>query len=178
MERIEKFGPVQPDFTPDPLDLYRAFPPADFERLAALHAYFSARQFQVLIKIQNGSAWTVQYQDPRQTTAAPLFQVEYQVSSRPPLTLYIRLASTDQIAALIPNQSQTLQDDFFQRVKRCRGPKCSLCKNNQSLAPTALERNGLPVVLCWEISPEISVDENTVALIEEYAEMQAALGIA
>jgi hypothetical protein len=169
------FRALNPGFTPDPLDLYRIFPPADFARVSELHAYFTARQYQASVAIHSISAWLVQYQGSRQIKATPLFQVEYQERFRDPVILGIKPASTNRIAHLIPEQSQALQDDFFSRVYMCRGSECRWCRNNKTLGPTPMERNGRPVVLCWYSNPTIKSDDSTVALIEEYAEMHAKL---
>jgi hypothetical protein len=169
------FGALQPGFMPNPLDLYKTFPPAEFARVAELHEYFIAKKYQPILTISGVSTWMVQYQGRRQVKATPLFQVEYQERYRNPVVLFLKPASTARIAPLIPHQSQILQDDFFRRVNYCRGSECDWCKNNKNLGPTAMKRNGQPVVVCWYTNPTVVADENTVALVEEYAEMHENL---
>jgi hypothetical protein len=169
------FRALRPGFMPDPLDLYKIFPPDEFARVATLHEYFIARKYQTILAISGVSTWMVQYQGKRQVKATPLFQVEYQERYRNPVVLFIKPASVTRIASLIPHQSQILQNDFFNRANYCRGSECDWCKSKTNLGPTAMQRDGQPVVVCWYTNPAVVADEHTVALVEEYAEMHEAL---
>lgn len=169
------FRALRPGFVPDPLDLYKTFPPDEFARVAALHEYFITRKYQPILAISGVSTWMVQYQGKRQMKATPLFQVEYQERYRNPVVLFIKPASVTRIAPLIPHQSQILQRDFFNRANYCRGSECDWCKSKTNLGPTAMQRDGQPVVVCWYTNPTVVADEHTVALITEYTEMHEAL---
>ncbi len=169
------FRALQPGFIPNPLDLYRCSSPEDYECAATLHNYFIGKHYRANVTISSMAAWLVQYQGKRQIKATPFFQVEYQERYRNPFTLSIKPASTPRILALIFNQSQMLQEDFFRRVYRCQGARCNWCKNNKTLGPTSLEYKGQPVTVCWYANPAVTVDKNTIALVEEYEQMHAGL---
>ena len=76
------FRALQPGFIPDPLDLYKAFSSADYERVAELHQYFSGKNYQSIVEIAGVNAWTVKYQGCRKIKATPFFQVDYQERCR------------------------------------------------------------------------------------------------
>ena len=170
------FRALQPGYIPDPLDLYRIFPAADYERAAALHEYFTDKKYQAIVEIAGVYGWTVKYQGSRKIKATPFFQVDYQERCRDLVQLQLKSASTTRIAPLIPNQSQALQDDFFRRAFKCRGDECGWCRNKTSLGPTTMMHNGQPEVLCWYTYSAISADENLMPLVKEYAEMHEELG--
>jgi hypothetical protein len=164
-----------PRYTIDVMDLYQALPPAASQYMATLHAYFLQKKYQPILAISGVSAWMVQYQGKRQIKSTPIFQVEYQERYRHPVTLFIKPASTSRIAPLIERHSPALQDDFFRRANYCRGDECGWCRNNKTLGPTAMQRHGEPVVVCWYTNPVVTPNEQCVALIKEYVELHEEL---
>lgn len=170
------FRALQPGYQLDALDLYRTLPAKDFTQLRELHEYFIEKNYKVIVVINSMFTWMVQYQGKRQVKSTPLFQVEYQERHRDPTLMFIKPASVQRIAPLVPQQSRQLQDDFFARANYCPGKeKCGWCETHPNLGPTSMKRDGKPVVVCWYINPDIDRDEHTVDLVKEYAEMHAAL---
>lgn len=162
---------------PEPLEMYRIFNAADFERIAELHAFFTGRGYKPIIEVHGVSAWVVKYQGKRTVKASPLFQVEFQDRRSNPLMVFIKCASTNRIAPLLEQQSQALQDDFLARTFRCRGADCGWCKTRKQMGPSLVHRNGEKVTVCWYSNPDVKVlDDASTDLIRQYAIMHEALG--
>ncbi len=170
------FKALAADYSPQVMDLYRVFSASDYAILSRLHAFFTEMGYQPLVRIYGIFSWEVKYQGKRQIKATPLFQVEYSERYKNPFRLHVKCASTNRIAALIPRQPRSLQEDFFKRANRCNGDKCGWCKNRPNLGPTVLEHDGSPVTLCWYTNPDVRViDEDTVDLMKQYAWMHEEL---
>jgi hypothetical protein len=168
------FGALQPGYGPQPMDLYRDFAGADLPRLTALHEFFTGLGYHTTGGISEPFFWIVQYQGDRKIKSTPFFQVEYQDRYRKPVRVSIKCASTGRLAGLLPYQSQALQDDFIRRANLCQ--KCDWCRNNKTLGPTVVQYKGEDKTLCWYTAPEVRwFDDRSVELIEEYAQMHAAL---
>lgn len=182
-ERMGKFHFARCDFKagtpaydPDVLELYRAFGPVDYSHVAQLHAFFSAKGYKTSLEIGRSFAWVVKYQGNRKIKATPLFQVEYEERYADPLRLSIKCASTNRIADLLPNQAQSLQDDFMGRANPCRGDECGWCRNQKTLGPALVEYKGESKLLCWYTNPNIhGIDESKVELIQQYARLHDQL---
>ncbi len=163
-------------YTPRAMDLYCAFSGWEYEMVSDLHRYFEDRNFKTIIAIHAPHAWVVKYQGDRKVKNTPLFQIDYEERYRQPLRMFIKPASTQRLADLLPRQSQLLQGDFARRANVCLGDECGWCRNNKTLGPTAVEYNGEMRTLCWYTNPDIrTYDENTVELVKAYERMHAEL---
>jgi hypothetical protein len=166
----------QPGYCPEAMQLYRESAGEDLDRLTALHEYFTGLGYRTITGISEPFFWIVQYQGNRKVKATPLLQVEYQDRYCKPLRVQIKCASTGRIAALLPHQSQALQDDFMRRAFPCRGDECGWCRNNKNLGPTVVTYQGEEKTLCWYSFPEVhGFDDRSVDLLEEYARMHEQL---
>ena len=118
----------------------------------------------------------VKYQGRRQVKSSPLYQVEYSERFLNPLRVFIKCASNNRIAALIPHQSKALEDDFFQRAYPCQGTKCDWCKNKKNMGPSQYEYEGEVKTICWYSNPDIpELNAEAVDLIQQYALMHEEL---
>lgn len=163
-------------YRPDAMELYRIFTPAELEHITQLHDYFMQRGFTLEYQISDIFSWEVKYQGNKKIKATPLFQIEYQDRYRTVLRMQIKCASTNRIAELIPNQPRMLQDDFFRRVFRCKGDDCGWCRNQKTLGPSVIMRDGTPETVCWYSFSDVhGIDAETVTLIEQYAAMHDQL---
>jgi len=168
------FRALQPGYLPEAMDLYRESAGEDLARLTTLHEYFTGLGYHTICGVSEPFFWIVQYQGDRKVKSTPLLQVEYQDRYRDPLRVCIKCASTGRIAALLPRQSQALQEDFMRRAIRCS--ECGWCRNNKNLGPTVVEYKGEDKTLCWYSFPEVrGFDDRSVGLIQEYARMHAEL---
>jgi hypothetical protein len=165
-----------PGEMPRPANLYRYFEGADEQRVLQLHAYFMGRGYKTEVEIVGPYNWVVKYQGERKVKSTPLFQVQYDDRYAWPLRMQIKCASVGRIAPLLPQQTPALQADFWQRTFPCRGDDCGWCRNKTTLGPTRLEYNGEARTACWYSIPEVHrLDEQAVALIEQYEQMHAGL---
>jgi hypothetical protein len=170
------FRALKPGYGPEAMDLYRETAGADLARLAALHEYYTGLGYHATCGVSEPFFWIVQYQGDRKIKATPLMQIAYEERYRNPVRAYIKCASTARIAALLPGQSEALQEDFMRRVNVCRGDECGWCRNNKTLGPTVMEYKGEEKTLCWYSFPDIrNFDDHSVELMEEYARMHAAI---
>jgi len=170
------FRALEPGYCPEAMDLYRESAGEDLPRLTTLHEFFTGQGYRTLRGVSEPFFWIVQYQGDRKIKSTPLLQVEYQERYRNPLRVSIKCASTGRIAALLPHQSQALQDDFMRRANLCRGDECGWCRNNKNLGPTEVQYKGEEKTLCWYSYPDVRrFDDRSVELIQEYALMHAEL---
>lgn len=181
-EKLGKFQFARCDFRalqqtiPGALDLFQGIQGAEYDRILALHEYFLARGFKTTCQVGGAHAWVVQYQGDRKVKASPLYQVDYDDRYANPVRLQIKCASTNRIAALLPGQSQALQEDFFKRTFPCRGDECGWCKTKKSLGPTVLDMHGEQRTVCWFSFSEIrEINGQAVDLVEQYERMHAEL---
>lgn len=159
-------------------DLYRAFENTDRQRLTELHAYFLDKNYKSELDVHAPFAWNVKYQGDRKIKATPLFQVDYDDRYERPLRLQIKCASTARLAALLPLQSQLLQQDFARRVNNCRGDDCGWCRNQKTLGPAEIVIQGVTRKVCWYTNPDIrEFNEDTVELIHQYEQLHAQLAV-
>lgn len=167
---------TRPDYEPDVLALYRAFNETDARQLGVLHAFFTERGYHTELGMGGKFDWVVKYQGNKKVKSTPLFQVEHQERYRNPLQLQVKCASTERIAPLLPQQSETLQADFIQRAYRCRGDECGWCRNRKTLGPSIVEYQGETLTLCWYSNPTLpELTDSSAALIKEYALMHEKL---
>jgi hypothetical protein len=170
------FKALDPHYTPDAMDLYRVFDPAERVHLYALHEFFTRRNYKPIYQIHGIFAWVVQYQGKRQIKATPLYQVQYEERFRNPLLMMIKCASAVRLVPVIGQQSAALQEDFFRRANTCQEDKCRWCDTRPHLGPSELEYKGEKKTICWYVNSEVrGLNEQTVDLIQQYAQMHESL---
>ncbi len=170
------FNALVKDYIPTAEDLYGYFEGEYLERILRLDAFFAGLGYKPNVEIRNPFAWVVKYQGNRKVKSTPLFQVEYDERYQDQMRIAIKCASTARIAELLPRQPQFLQDDFMRRANICRGDECGWCKNHKTLGPSVVAYKQDFVTVCWYTNPDIAkVDDEAVALVEQYARMHEEL---
>jgi hypothetical protein len=92
------------------------------------------------------------------------------------MRLFIKCAAVGRIAPLMDGFSETLREDFFDRVHTCNEETCGWCKDRKGLGPTLLTFRGEERKVCWYTKSEIDeVNETTASLIQEYELLHSAL---
>ena len=168
------FRALQPGFCPQPMDFYRETAGADLPRLTVLHEFFTGLGYHTIYGVSEPFYWSVEYQGDRKIKATPLLQVEYQERFRNPVRVFIKCVSSGRLAALLPHQSQALQDDFMRRDGPCQ--ECGWCHNNKTLGPVVVQYKGEEKTICWYSFAEVpNFDDRSVELLQEYARMHAEL---
>jgi hypothetical protein len=171
------FQALDPQFHPTPLDLYRAFPPDDYQRVARLHEYFLRMGYKPVFQIYGNFGWEVQYQGKRQVKSTPFFGVQYSERFQNPLRVQVKCASSNRLVPLLAGQPRALQADFFQRAYTCNGDACGWCKNRKNLGPSEIEFEGVRKTICWYSNPDIAdLNDDAVTMIQQYAVMHEGLG--
>ncbi len=169
------FRAFDPRYHPSAIDLYHVFHPADYQRVALLHQFFSGLGYQPVFQIYGIFGWEVQYQGKRQIKSSPLLRIEYQERYRYPLSMNLKCASANRITPLVSRQPRFLQEDFSHRVNTCGN--CDWCKNKKSLGPSLFEFDGVQKQICWYTNGNVDeLDDDSVRLIEQYAIMHEELG--
>jgi hypothetical protein len=170
------FRALEPGYSVQAMDLFSIFSAQVFERLEALHEFMISMNYKPNCNIYGIFAWEVKYQGDRKIKGSPLFQVEYQERFQNPLRLYIKCASANRIAALIPNQPRLLQEDFHQRAFRCRGSECNWCKDRKGIGPGLLVYEDTRTPICWYVPPDIpQLSDSAIELIKQYVHLHEAL---
>jgi len=171
------FRVLDPAFKLSPRELYRVFNPQDYERVARLDAYFIARGYKPTLQVNSGFEWCVDYQGRRSVKGSPLMRIGYSERLQRPMQVSIKCASSKRILPLLPQQSRALQEDFSRRVFNCNGDACGWCKTRPHLGPSVYEFDGVTRTICWFSNQDIrELNDETEALIHEYAELHEALG--
>ncbi len=171
------FRALDPNFHPSPLDLYRAFPPDDYARVARLHEYFTAAGYKPLFAIYAHFNWDIQYQGRRAVKGSPFLSIQYSERFENPLRVQMKCASGNRIAPLIARQPRELQVDFLKRSNTCNGDACNWCATRKHLGPSQIEVDGTHKTICWYVNPNIEpLTDDAVTLIQQYAAMHEELG--
>ncbi len=168
------FRALDPRHHPSAMDLYHVFHPADYQRVALLHQFFSGLGYRPVFQIYGIFGWEVQYQGKRQVKSSPLLRIEYQERCRYPLIINLKCASALRITPLIPQQPRFLQEDFHHRVNNCGN--CDWCKNKKGFGPSQFEFDGVQKQICWYVNGNMDeLNDDSVKLIEQYAVMHEEL---
>ncbi len=171
------FRALNPGYEPEAMDLYRVFNPADFQRVAELHAYLAQLNYKPVYQYYGMSGWEVKYQGSRAKKGTPLVQIEYSERYLNQLRIFIKCAASNRIIPLLADRPLFLQEDFNRRANHCNGDKCNWCANKKSLGPTEWTFKGETRTICWYTNPDIHVvDDTTVDLVKEYVSLHEALG--
>ncbi len=168
------FRALDPRYHPSAMDLYRVFHPADYQRIALLHQFFSGLGYQPVFQIYGIFGWEVQYQGKRQIKSSPLLRIEYQERCRYPLIINLKCASALRITPLISRQPRFLQEDFSRRVNTCGS--CDWCKNKKGFGSSLFEFDGVQKKICWYVNGNVDeLNDDSVKLIKQYAVMHEEL---
>ncbi len=170
------FRALDGHFTPPALDLYRFFEPAEYERLARLHQFFTGLKYKPIYLIYGIFGWDVQYQGPSKIKATPLLSIQNAQRYKNPLRVQIKYASVNRLLPLVSRQPSFLQEDFNRRLIGCNGSACNWCQGKKTLGPTTLVVDGETRTVCWFHNSDVDeLNDEAVRLIEQYALMHEEL---
>jgi len=163
---------------PDPAELIEALDSDTQVLVKQAHDYFISRDYKTQIwDINSRLTWSIKYQGDRKVKATPLFQINYDTRYAQPVRLQIKCASSGRIVGLLPEQSQSLQKDFFHRTYICNGDKCGWCRNKKTMGPSVIQFNNEEHTVCWYVNPDIrEINSDTIELIKEYEQLHVQLG--
>lgn len=165
------FQAFQPGYSPDILALYGAFAPDAYARFAAMHHFFLDKKYKVEFHpYPEAFGWKVEYMGSKKVKSSRLLEVDYEECCKIPMTLNVKCASANRLTPFIPQQPQSLQDNFFQHANRCNGDACGWCKNRKGMGPSDLEYNGTQTAVCWFTQIRFfDLTDSNLEVIKQYA---------
>lgn len=165
------------DYRPEALDLLRlATSSSAYEHAAELHHILEEMGYEPNLRFSHVFDWKVEYQGNRKIKSTPFFEFEYDDRQKDQLVMRVKCASTNRLVPLLAQQSDLLQQDFFEYAHKCGAPKCDWCKTRKALGPSVLERDGDKKTICWWMQRQFAeVNAEAVDLVRQYALFHEAL---